>query len=1022
MKKRSIPFIILLLVCIMSFSFGAISIAGADSSAPEQRVYTISNLDSLDEFSEGNRQGMVNPEIVTDGGRTYFSATTYGEKQVSLLAKTFTPIDLSNVDRSKAYLQFSIWVEDNSAISSAGSIELTSSGHSDAEEISWEFNGDRCANSKLVSGQWNEVSIQIGDGASRLGKINWAEINFFRIFCFTTKQIKIAYDNIRITIVGDMNMPTVFNADAVSGFTTENATVTGGESSSTVALGVGESSLKASDFEMSASMPALGMVNLSFTATEPEKITSAKIILTTDMGSVWYDVPVSERVEFSKKFNEYDGIDGATANFSRVTEFKIEFVTTAATQITVSKACADTVSNLLIREIDAMGEITIDNYKEKAEQVAKIDEIAVDLRTETGAQETYLTQYAYNYLIFKIQKEKFDYYTACENNGIYMNAYIPKGDYKAGDVLNVVIELRNLSSEYRNDSWKISFDEWFIVPSSATSGKINLGAGKTRTIEVPFVVQMGGFTWFTATVTSASEQTLTCENYVIINDKGLFLADDHTHSIQSDGINALEDNFYAAMNDLKLAFIYATDHNADPGVTTDIDYAKKVLEAAGLGEYIAIKGTEISGLVANVPGYDYSLAGHMLYYNGKTYYEEPTYFDLDSNVYLYQMIMKSILEEGGYSYLAHPRQGEYRFSVVGEDITRVDVYPDITGIEVFNSFQYAGGYKHFGWSLEAVEYWDRINITGRKKYFAIGNSDAHNKVDLSNSYTGFVLDDYSELSIHNAMGSGKMYASSGVDLQYTLDGLDMGETIFSTSNKEVTLKVSACDKLQPVKKIKLISYAMNYSSEPEDSSDGYATREEEVLYDDNAGIENKNSVSIEKQIIVKPGRFYRIEATSNSDEELARTSGKVVVRYACSNPIWVESAATTFALSDESVNLKVGETHVLLVTETDGIYDTVKYTSSAPDKIQVEVNGKVTVLEGCPDGVYTITAKTSSGSAVKTVSVTVGESANGENPTPPVKPDDKKEGCGGSVSGVSVTLALTALTLGVAIIFKRKKA
>ena len=72
--------------------------------------------------------------------------------------------------------------------------------------------------------------------------------------------------------------------------------------------------------------------------------------------------------------------------------------------------------------------------------------------------------------------------------------------------------------------------------------------------------------------------------------------------------------------------------------------------------------------------------------------------------------------------------------------------------------------------------------------------------------------------------------------------------------------------------------------------------------------------------------------------------------------------------------------------------------------------------------IYTITAKTSSGSAVKTVSVTVGESENGENPTPPVKPDDKKEGCGGSVSGVSVTLALTALTLGVAIIFKRKKA
>ncbi|MGN1100276.1 MAG: hypothetical protein ACI4S9_08000, partial [Christensenellales bacterium] len=615
MKKRYLLFFVVSLACVLSLSLCAVSSAGAEDPAPQQKVYTISALDSLDEFSEANRQGMVNPEIVTEDGRTYFSATTYGDKQVSLLAKNFSPIDLSKVNRSKAYLQFSIWVEDNSAIASAGSIELTSSGHSDAEEISWEFNGNRCANSKLVSGQWNEVNIQIGDGASRLGKIKWEKINFFRIFCFTTKQMKIAYDNIRITIVEDMNMPTVFDSVAANGFTTENATLTGGEESSEVVLGAGESVLKTSAYEMSAPLAALGMANFDFTANESEKISSARITLVTDTGSAWYDVPVSGQVKFSEKFTGYDGVEGAFANFANVKEYRIEFTATETTQITISKACVDTVPNLLIREIDAIGEITIENYREKAEQIAGVEQLAVDLRTETGAQETYLTQYAYNYLKFKIEKEKFDYYTACEENGIFMTVYARDDEYRIGDVVNVVVELKNLSDEYRNDSWSLSYDEWYLEPVGATSGNINLGAGKSRTIEVPFTVRMGGLTWFDATVSSASQQTLTWEDYLIINDKGIFLSDNHTHSIQSDGINALEDNFYTALTKWNMAFIYATDHNADPGVTTDIDYARKVLEAAGLSDFLALKGTEISGLVANVPGYDYSLAGHLLYYN-----------------------------------------------------------------------------------------------------------------------------------------------------------------------------------------------------------------------------------------------------------------------------------------------------------------------------------------------------------------------------------------------------------------------
>ena len=193
------------------------------------------------------------------------------------------------------------------------------------------------------------------------------------------------------------------------------------------------------------------------------------------------------------------------------------------------------------------------------------------------------------------------------------------------------------------------------------------------------------------------------------------------------------------------------------------------------------------------------------------------------------------------------------------------------------------------------------------------------------------------------------------------------------------------------------------------------------MYDNQSS--NDYSVDVVKQITVEKGRFYRIEATSTSDEEFAKTSGKVVVRYACSNPIWVEKKASSVTLSADKVKLNVGDEYVLFVNETDSLYDTVKYTSSS-DKVQVEVNGKITILEGAEDGTYTITAKTSSGSVTKTVSVVIGEENSETNSTTSNtnEPPKKKKGCKGSMYGASGAFFTISLAATVICNLKRKKA
>lgn len=100
---------------------------------------------------------------------------------VVIFQKTLlSPFDATTeIDRETGHLVFSLYISDVSKINwdADGSIEISSSGQCDVEELAWKFN--RSLN--LVSG-WNNLVLKLSDGIPSGGDIDLSAINFMRIY------------------------------------------------------------------------------------------------------------------------------------------------------------------------------------------------------------------------------------------------------------------------------------------------------------------------------------------------------------------------------------------------------------------------------------------------------------------------------------------------------------------------------------------------------------------------------------------------------------------------------------------------------------------------------------------------------------------------------------------------------------------------------------------------------------------------------------------------------------------------
>ncbi len=124
---------------------------------------------------------------------------TVGTAQQRNVVVFGTSVDISKY--KDGYLQFYLYVGDVSKYASTKfTVELTSSGKSDANELSWAKDLK-----ELKSNEWNKVTFKFADGKPLGGDIDFSAVNYFRLYlnkAETNAELTTILDDVR-AVVGE---------------------------------------------------------------------------------------------------------------------------------------------------------------------------------------------------------------------------------------------------------------------------------------------------------------------------------------------------------------------------------------------------------------------------------------------------------------------------------------------------------------------------------------------------------------------------------------------------------------------------------------------------------------------------------------------------------------------------------------------------------------------------------------------------------------------------------------------------
>ena len=163
--------------------------------------------------------------LVKDAGNAAIDSEDYKEGAGALSVKCASTDVLVEFNRGEhvvdiseyadGYLHFWFYVNDTSFLNGSGvSVELSSGGKSDVEELQWSL-------SNLTNG-WNEIALPFST-AEKTGSIDYEEIDYFRIFlsqnaCKSDMVVKV--DDVRAVAAGE-----ILDCDTEQYLTTPNGAV-----------------------------------------------------------------------------------------------------------------------------------------------------------------------------------------------------------------------------------------------------------------------------------------------------------------------------------------------------------------------------------------------------------------------------------------------------------------------------------------------------------------------------------------------------------------------------------------------------------------------------------------------------------------------------------------------------------------------------------------------------------------------------------------------------------------------------
>lgn len=171
--------------------------SGSDDTAAEDssdRIY-ISDCDSIDKLEEQENIQLVTDEgMYKQGKGAFLNSST---SPIFFKAKLKQAVDISSL--KGGYIHFSLYVASKNNFVKNLFFEISSAGLSDAEELQWEIEL-----SSIKEG-WNEIYLSIPNGI-KTGKIDYTEINFFRLYSpnLDTKKgsLDVIIDDICVTKKG----------------------------------------------------------------------------------------------------------------------------------------------------------------------------------------------------------------------------------------------------------------------------------------------------------------------------------------------------------------------------------------------------------------------------------------------------------------------------------------------------------------------------------------------------------------------------------------------------------------------------------------------------------------------------------------------------------------------------------------------------------------------------------------------------------------------------------------------------
>lgn len=133
-----------------------------------------------------------NLSLDTDAKEGDFSIKAEGQGVV-IFQKKFEPFD-AQVSKEDGKLALSFFVLDTSPMKPGdSSIEITSSGGPDVEELAWRFGEDF-----EINNGWNKLELKLKDGRASGGDIDLSAVNFIRIYhTAITGPMVFKIDNIR---------------------------------------------------------------------------------------------------------------------------------------------------------------------------------------------------------------------------------------------------------------------------------------------------------------------------------------------------------------------------------------------------------------------------------------------------------------------------------------------------------------------------------------------------------------------------------------------------------------------------------------------------------------------------------------------------------------------------------------------------------------------------------------------------------------------------------------------------------